>query len=209
MKIVFLGPPGSGKGTQAEFVSEKLGIPTISTGNILREAIRNKTKTGLMAKEHIDAGRLVPDDVILEIVRERISQSDCDGGYILDGVPRTIAQAEELDRMGLQFDVVLTLEVGDDVIESRMTGRRTCPSCGATYHVVSNPPATEGKCDKCDGELVQREDDKPETVRSRLSVYHENTEPLIGYYGRKGCLRPVVVGGGIEAVSQRVFRALE
>ena len=209
MKIIFLGPPGSGKGTQAEFASKKLGVPAISTGSILREAIRNKTETGILAKDHIDAGRLVPDEVVLEIVRERIARPDCESGYILDGVPRNIAQAEALSRMGVEFDIVVSLEIGDDVIESRMTGRRTCSACGAVFHIVSNPSEKEGVCDKCGGELVLRVDDKPETVRDRLSVYHENTEPLIGYYGRIGNLRPVAVDGNIDEVAQKVFRALE
>ena len=188
MKIILLGAPGAGKGTQAEIISKKLGIPTISTGNILRAAVKAGTPIGLEAKSYMDAGKLVPDEVIIGIIQERLAQSDCANGFILDGVPRTIAQAEALDAHGIHFDAVLSLEIADSVIEARMTGRRTCHTCGATYHIVAAPPQQEGVCDKCGGELEQRKDDQPETVKHRLEVYHNETEPLKDYYQAHGVL---------------------
>ena len=177
MKLILLGAPGAGKGTQADILCEKLDIPTISTGNILRAAVKNGTPTGLKAKAFMDAGQLVPDEVIIGIISERLEEPDCAKGYILDGVPRTIAQAEALEKAGIVFDCVVSLEVSDETIMERMSGRRVCPDCGASYHVAAVPPKAEGVCDKCGGKLIQRKDDAPETVKSRLEVYHKETEP--------------------------------
>lgn len=209
MKLILLGAPGAGKGTQADIISKRLGIPTISTGNILRAAVKNGTSIGMKAKEYMDAGKLVPDEIILGIVEERLAQSDCRNGYVLDGVPRTIAQAEFLEKDGVKFDAVLALEISDDAILQRMTGRRTCHSCGATYHVVTAPPKTEGVCDSCGGELEQRKDDKPETVRHRLEVYHSETEPLKHFYESRGVLKSVPDMGGIEATTAAIMKLLE
>ena len=170
MKLILLGAPGAGKGTQAEIISEKLHIPTISTGNILREAIKNGTETGLKAKSFMDAGKLVPDDVIIGIVSERVAQPDCANGFILDGVPRTLPQAEALEAAGIHFDRVVSIEIEDAVIEARMTGRRVCGSCGASFHLTAHPPKVEGVCDVCGKELIVRKDDAPETVASRSSM---------------------------------------
>ena len=208
MKLILLGAPGAGKGTQAEIISQKLGSPTISTGNILRAAVKNGTPVGLKAKEYMEAGKLVPDEVIIGIIQERLAEADCANGYILDGVPRTIAQAEALDKAGIHFDVVLSLEIADSVIEARMTGRRTCHGCGATYHIVAAPPKTEGVCDKCGGALEQRKDDQPETVKHRLEVYHQETEPLKDYYQAKGLLQNVPDLGGIEATNEAIMKLL-
>lgn len=208
MKIILLGAPGAGKGTQAELISHKMGIPTISTGNILRAAVKEGTPTGLQAKSYMDAGKLVPDEVIIGIIKERLAQPDCQGGFILDGVPRTIAQAEALEQHGICFDAVLFLAIADSVIAERMTGRRACHTCGATYHIKSAPPAKEGVCDKCGGPLEQREDDQPETVRKRLQVYHEETEPLKDFYQAEGVLRTVPDLGGIEATNDKIMELL-
>ena len=178
MKLILLGAPGAGKGTQAEILCKELDIPTISTGNILRAAVKNGTPTGLKAKAFMDAGQLVPDEVIIGIITERLAESDCEKGYILDGVPRTIAQAEALEKAGVAFDSVVSIEISDETIMERMSGRRVCPDCGASYHVVAVPPVKEGVCDKCGAALIQRKDDAPETVKSRLQVYHKETEPL-------------------------------
>ena len=209
MKIIILGAPGAGKGTQAEIISKKLGIPTISTGNILRAAVKAGTPIGLEAKSYMDAGKLVPDEVIIGIIQERLTESDCANGFILDGVPRTIAQAEALDAHGIHFDAVLSLEIADSVIEARMTGRRTCHTCGATYHIVAAPPKQEGICDKCGGELEQRKDDQPETVKHRLEVYHNETEPLKDYYQAHGVLMSVPDLGGIEETNNKIMELLE
>ena len=208
MKLIMLGAPGAGKGTQAAILSEKLGIPTISTGNILRAAVKNGTPVGLKAKSFMDAGKLVPDEVIIGIVAERLAEPDCANGYILDGVPRTIAQAEALEKAGILFDNVVSLEISDEEIISRMSGRRACTACGATYHVVSAPPKTEGKCDKCGADLVLRDDDKAETVRSRLEVYHKETEPLKDFYAKRGVLRTVENRPTIEETTKGVLAAL-
>ena len=208
MKLIFLGAPGAGKGTQAEIISRKLNIPTISTGNILRAAVKAGTPVGLQAKSYMDAGKLVPDDVIIGIIKERLAQPDCAIGFILDGVPRTIAQAEALEQAGIQFDGVLSLEIADEVIEARMTGRRTCHSCGATYHIVAYPPKQDGVCDMCGGELEQRKDDLPETVKHRLEVYHRETEPLKDFYQTRGVLKIVPDMGGIEATSEKILELL-
>ena len=191
MKLMFLGAPGAGKGTQADAVSARLGIPTISTGNILREAVKNGTPIGIKAKEYMDAGKLVPDDVIIGLVDERIAQDDCKNGFILDGMPRTIVQAEALEKAGIEFDNIISLEISDDEIMSRMTGRRTCPACGASFHIKDNPSKKEGVCDNCGSELTQRKDDAPETVRERLVVYHDSTEPLKAFYAERGKLKLV------------------
>ncbi len=190
MKIIFLGAPGAGKGTQAELVAERAGIPTISTGAIIREAIRTGTEMGKAAKSYTDNGALVPDEVVIGIIRERLVQDDCNGGYILDGFPRTVPQAEALDRMGINIDVVLSIEVADEAIVERMSGRRVC-ECGASYHTAYKPSADGVHCDKCGKELTIRRDDAPEVVRSRLKVYHETTEPLKSFYATKGILKTV------------------
>ena len=208
MKLILLGAPGAGKGTQAELLSAKLGIPTISTGNILRAAIKDGTPTGLEAKRYMDEGKLVPDSVIIGIVADRLGQPDCEKGFILDGVPRTIGQAEALDKAGVGFDKVLSIEISDGEIEERMSGRRVCQSCGAPYHVKAKPPKAEGVCDSCGGQLVQREDDRAETVRKRLEVYHAETEPLKGFYEGKGILVPVANQDTIEGTNQAIMEAL-
>jgi adenylate kinase len=208
MKLVLLGAPGAGKGTQAEILSRTLNIPTISTGNILRAAMKNGTPVGLKAKEYVESGRLVPDDVIIGIVQERLAEPDCANGYILDGMPRTIPQAEALEQCGIDVDCALSLEVTDAVIVERMSGRRTCKDCSSTFHIVSNPPKVEGKCDFCGGELTIRKDDAPETVLSRLETYHNITEPLKDYYSKKGNL--VIVEGQeqVDDTTKLVFEAL-
>ena len=208
MKLILLGAPGAGKGTQAELLSAKLNIPTISTGNILRAAIKEGTPTGLEAKRYMDEGKLVPDSVIIGIVADRLAQPDCVGGFILDGVPRTIGQAQALDDHGVTFDKVLSIEISDGEIEERMSGRRVCQSCGAPYHVKARPPKQEGVCDSCGGQLVQREDDKAETVRKRLEVYHAETEPLKGFYEGKGILVPVANQDTIEGTNKAIMEAL-
>ena len=209
MKLILLGAPGAGKGTQAEVLCQKLGIPTISTGNILRAAIQAGTPVGLQAKSFMDAGKLVPDEVIIQIVAQRIAQSDCAEGFILDGVPRTIAQAEALDAAGVRFDRVLSLEITDQEIEERMSGRRVCSKCGASFHIHARPTKVEGVCDNCGGPVVQRDDDKPETVRHRLEVYHQQTEPLKDYYQAKGLLTLVDNRPTIEATTQAIMEALQ
>ncbi|MDD7771631.1 MAG: adenylate kinase [Firmicutes bacterium] len=209
MKLILLGAPGAGKGTQAEIIAAKLRIPTISTGNILREAIRNETQTGLEAKRYMDGGMLVPDDVILGIVAERVAREDCKNGFILDGVPRTIAQAQALEDKGVCMDCVLSIEIDDAVIERRMTGRRVCASCGASYHVTAHPPRAGGVCDACGGELIIRKDDAPDTVRQRLKVFHEQTEALKGFYEKLGKLKLINGDQPIEAVTRDVLAALE
>ena len=208
MKLILLGAPGAGKGTQAEIIAAKLNIPTISTGNILREAIKNGTETGLKAKSFMDKGMLVPDDVIIDIVRERLAEKDCANGYILDGVPRTIVQAQALLDQGVEIDRVVSIEIDDEVIEKRMTGRRVCSSCGTSYHIVANPPKTEGICNACGGELMIRKDDKPETVRHRLEVYHAETEALKGFYEKLGKLRLVEGNQPIEDATRDILAAL-
>ena len=208
MKLILLGAPGAGKGTQAEILCKKLGIPSISTGNILRAAIKDGTPTGLKAKSYIDAGKLVPDEVIIGIVNERLSQDDCAKGYILDGVPRTIAQAEALEKAGIQFDAVVSIEISEDEILRRMTGRRVCEACGSSYNVEAVPPRVEGICDNCGGKLIQRKDDTPETVRERLKVYHTETEPLVGFYAQRGLLKSVAVNGTKEETAQAILAVL-
>jgi adenylate kinase len=191
MKLILLGAPGAGKGTQAEILCKELNIPTISTGNILRAAIKNGTPTGVKAKAFMDEGKLVPDEVIIGIINERLAEEDCANGYILDGVPRTIAQAEAIEKAGILFDHVISIEIADETIINRMSNRRVCEDCGASYHLVAVPPKVEGVCDKCGGKLVQRKDDAPETVKARLDIYHKETEPLKGFYAERGLLRSV------------------
>ena len=208
MRLILLGAPGAGKGTQAELLAAKLNIPTISTGNILREAIKNGTETGLKAKSFMDNGMLVPDEVIIGIVRERLAQADCANGYILDGVPRTVPQAQALLDQSVEIDRVVSIEIADEVIEPRMTGRRVCGDCGASYHILTKPPKNEGICNACGGTLVIRKDDKPETVRHRLSVYHAETEALKGFYEKLGKLRLVEGNQPIEDVNRDIMAAL-
>lgn len=209
MNLILLGAPGAGKGTQAEKICEKYNIPAVSTGNIIREALKNGTDMGLKAKSYIDAGALVPDEVVIGIIKERLAEDDCKNGFILDGFPRTIPQAEALDQMGINIDKVVDIEVPDEKIAARLSGRRVCLKCGATYHLEYKKPKTDGICDTCGEELVQRKDDKPETVIDRLNVYHEQTEPLKDYYAKTGKL--VVVEGQEEVADTTalVFKALE
>ena len=209
MNLILLGAPGAGKGTQAEIICAKLNIPSISTGNILRAAVKEGTEMGLKAKSFMDAGALVPDEVIIGILKERLAQPDCANGFILDGVPRTIAQAEALDAAGVRFDRVLSLEITDQEIEERMSGRRVCSKCGASFHIHARPTKVEGVCDNCGGPVVQRDDDKPETVRHRLEVYHQQTEPLKDYYQAKGLLTLVDNRPTIEATTQAIMEALQ
>ena len=208
MKLIMFGAPGAGKGTQAAILSERLDVPTISTGNILRAAVKNGTPVGLQAKSYMDAGKLVPDQVIIGIIAERLAEADCQRGYILDGVPRTIGQAEALEQAKIQFDCVVDIEVPDQEILHRMIGRRSCPICGATYHVEAAPPKVEGKCDHCGNTLTLREDDKPETVISRLAIYHAQTEPLKQFYAERGILKVVGFQPTLEATTQAVLDAL-
>ena len=208
MRLILLGAPGAGKGTQAEILSRKLSIPTISTGNILRASIKNGTPVGLKAKAYVESGALVPDDVIIGIVAERLAESDCANGYILDGMPRTIPQAEALEKAGIDIDCALSIEIADETIIKRMSGRRTCPNCGASYHVVAAPPKTEGVCDKCGSALTIRKDDAPETVKARLEVYHKETEPLKAFYAERGKLKSVENQPTIEATTAEIEKAL-
>ena len=209
MKLVLLGAPGAGKGTQGAILSEKLNIPTISTGNILRAAMKNGTPVGEQVKAYMDAGQLVPDELIIDIVLERISQPDCKNGYILDGFPRTIPQAEALEAHHVGIDWAVSLEVPDELIVERMRGRRSCPECGATFHVTNNPPKVEGVCDHCGAELTIRKDDAPETVLNRLKTYHETTEPLKGFYEKRGKLKLIESQPTIEATTALICKKLE
>ena len=208
MKLIMLGAPGAGKGTQAKKIAQKYQIPHISTGDIFRANIKAGTELGMKAKAFMDAGQLVPDEVIIGIISERLEEPDCAKGYILDGVPRTIAQAEALEKAGIVFDCVVSLEVSDETIMERMSGRRVCPDCGASYHVAAVPPKAEGVCDKCGGKLIQRKDDAPETVKSRLEVYHKETEPLKAFYAERGLLKTVENQPTVEAISQAILRVL-
>ena len=208
MNLILLGAPGAGKGTQAELLMEKLSIPGISTGNMLREAMKNGTPVGEKAKYYMDNGLLVPDEVILDIVAERVAQPDCANGFILDGVPRTLAQAEALQERGVRIDHVVSIEIDDSVIEGRMTGRRVCTKCGASYHVVANAPKVENVCDHCGSELMIRKDDAPETVRRRLEVYHEQTEVLKDFYNKLGKLRLVEGNQTIEGANEDILVAI-
>ncbi len=209
MNLILLGAPGAGKGTQAEIVCDRLHIPTISTGNILRAAIKDGTEMGLKAKEAIDAGRLVSDEIIIGIVKERLAQDDCQNGFILDGVPRTVAQAQALEKMGVRIDKVVDIEVPDEAIIARLSGRRVCSACGTSYHTEYKPSAQEGVCDRCNGALITRRDDEPATVLERLATYHEQTEPLIDFYRERGKL--VVVKGQekVDDTTRLLLAALE
>ena len=208
MNLILLGAPGAGKGTQAELLVQKLSIPAISPGNMLREAMANGTELGKKAKKYMDDGLLVPDELILGIVADRVARPDCQKGFILDGVPRTLAQAQALEDMGVKIDHVVSIEVDDAAIEGRMTGRRVCAKCGASYHITANPPKTEGLCDLCGGELVTRKDDAPETVRRRLEVYHSTTEVLKDFYGKLGRLRLVNGSQSIEGANEDILKAI-
>ena len=209
MKLILLGAPGAGKGTQAEVICKALNIPAISTGNIIREALAQGTEMGLKAQSFMDAGQLVPDDVVIGIIKERLAKDDCANGFILDGFPRTIPQAEALDAMGVIIDKVIDIEVPDEKIAARMSGRRVCKDCGSSYHLEYKAPKAEGVCDACDGELIQRKDDAPETVLDRLAVYHKQTEPLKDYYSKKGILRIVEGQEEIADTSALTLKALE
>ena len=208
MNLILLGAPGAGKGTQAELLVKQLSIPAISTGNMLREAMANGTELGKKAKQYMDEGSLVPDELILGIVADRVAQPDCRNGFILDGVPRTLVQAEALEAKGIQIDHVVSIEVDDKDIEARMTGRRVCAKCGASYHVVANPPRVEGVCDQCGGELIIRKDDKPETVRHRLEVYHASTEVLKDFYSKLGRLRTINGSQSIQGANADILKAI-
>ena len=208
MNLILLGAPGAGKGTQAEMLAAKLQIPSISTGNMLREAIANGTDLGKKAKQYMDEGNLVPDELILGIVADRVAQPDCQGGFILDGVPRTLAQAEALEAAGVKIDHVVSIEVDDREIEGRMTGRRVCGKCGASFHITANPPKIDGICDSCGGELIIRKDDAPETVRNRLAVYHATTEVLKDFYGKLGRLVEVNGSQSIEKANEDILAAI-
>ena len=208
MNLILLGAPGAGKGTQAELLTAKLGIPAISTGNMLREAMANGTELGKQVRSYMDSGSLVPDELILGIVSERVSQPDCANGFILDGVPRTLAQAEALTAKGIRIDHVISIEIDDAVIEGRMTGRRVCTKCGASYHIVANPPKQEGICDLCGEPVAIRKDDAPETVLHRLEVYHASTEVLKDYYAGQGKLRLVSGDQPIESAQSEILAAI-
>ena len=209
MKLILLGAPGAGKGTQAEKIVEKYGIPAVSTGNIIRAALKAGTEMGLKAKSFMDAGQLVPDDVVIGIIKDRLKEKDCENGFILDGFPRTIPQAQALEDMGVDIDKVLDIEVPDEKITARLSGRRVCSKCANSYHLLYKKPKTEGVCDACGGELIQRKDDAPETVQARLKEYHEMTEPLKDFYKKLGKL--VIVEGQEEVADTTalVFKALE
>ena len=209
MNLILLGAPGAGKGTQAEILCERLNIPTISTGNMIREALQSGTEMGLKAKSFIEAGQLVPDEVVIGIVRERLTQDDCKNGFILDGFPRTIPQAEALDRMGVTIDRVVDINVPDEVIARRVSGRRVCLDCGNTYHIETKKPRVDGVCDRCGNTLVQRKDDQPETVQERLSVYHEQTEPLRDYYAAAGKLLVMDGQMGIQEMAEKTLEQLK
>ena len=209
MKLILLGAPGAGKGTQAEVICNKKNIPTISTGNILREALKSGTEMGLKAKTYMESGQLVPDEILIGIIKDRMKEPDCQNGFILDGFPRTIPQAEALDQMGAGIDVVLDIEVADEDIVTRMSGRRVCEKCGSSYHVLYKQPKAEGVCDACGGTLIQRKDDHPDTVKERLTVYHDQTEPLKEYYSKQGKLRVVHGQDKVEDTTRMVLEALE
>ena len=208
MNLILLGAPGAGKGTQAEILKEKLAIPTISTGNILREAVKNETPLGLEAKGYMESGKLVPDALVISIIEERLTKDDCKNGFILDGFPRTIPQAEALQEGGVRIDKALEIAVSDDEIIARLSGRRVCSGCGAPYHMISCPPPGDNVCPKCGAEIITRKDDLPETIKHRLDVYHEQTEPLKGFYGEQG--KHAVVNGenGIEETTHLALKAL-
>ena len=208
MNLILLGAPGAGKGTQAELISEKVGIPAISTGNMLREAMKNGSELGKQVKQYMDEGSLVPDDVIMSIIAERVNQPDCNNGFILDGVPRTLAQAEAMDAKGIKIDCVVSIEVDEEEIIARMSGRRVCTKCGASYHIVNNPTKTEGICDLCGNAVAIRKDDEPATVLHRLEVYHETTEVLKSFYQERGLLCLVYGNQPINGTHQDILKAI-
>ena len=209
MNLIFLGAPGAGKGTQAEIVCDKLGIPSISTGNMLREAVKNATPAGIAAKERMDKGDLVPDDIVIGILKDRIAQDDCKNGFILDGFTRTVVHADALEKLGVKIDKVIEISVPDEKIIARLSGRRVCEGCGASYHMEYKPTKSEGICDSCGAKVVQRVDDKPETVLSRLETYREKTAPLKGYYENKGMLKTVIGQDEIADTSKLTLAAIE
>ena len=209
MNLILLGAPGAGKGTQAAILSKELNIPTISTGNILRAAVASGSELGKQAKACMESGALVSDEIIIGIIRDRLAEPDCANGYILDGVPRTLGQAEALEENGIKFDHVVSMEISDETIMERMSGRRVCPKCGASYHITAVPPKKEGVCDECGSELITRKDDAPETVKSRLAVYHKETEPLKDFYKSRGVLYPVEDQGSVEATSAAILKVLK
>ncbi len=209
MNLILLGAPGAGKGTQAEVICDKLNIPAISTGNMLREAVKNGTKSGLEAKSFMDSGALVPDEVVIGILKDRIAEDDCKAGFILDGFPRTVPQAEALDKMGVKIDKVLEIAVADEAITQRLSGRRVCEDCGNSYHVDFKPTKVAGVCDKCGGKTVQRKDDEPATVLSRLETYHKQTAPLKDFYATKGILTTVEGQDTVDSTSALVLEALK
>ena len=209
MKLILLGAPGAGKGTQAEILSRELKIPTISTGNMLRAAMKQDTPLGRTVKEYMDTGKLVSDEIVIELLSERLQEPDCANGFILDGVPRTLTQAESLEQAGIRFDAAVAIESSDETIIARIGGRRVCESCGASYHIVNIPPKQEGICDKCGGQLVQRKDDAPETVKNRLQVYHTTTEPLKGFYETRGILKTVADQPTAAETLQEILAVLE
>ncbi|MCH5204775.1 MAG: adenylate kinase [Oscillospiraceae bacterium] len=209
MNMIFLGAPGAGKGTQAEVVCKELNIPAISTGNMLREAVKNSTEAGLKAKSYMDAGELVPDEVVIGILKDRIAQPDAQNGFILDGFPRTVEQAEALEKMGVEIDKVVEIDVSDEAITARMSGRRVCEGCGNSYHIEYKPTKVEGICDACGAKVVQRIDDKPETVQARLKTYHEKTAPLKDYYAKRGKLVTVQGQNEIAETSRLTLAAIK
>ena len=208
MKIILLGAPGAGKGTQAEAICKHLSIPQISTGNIIRAALKNGTEMGKKAQAYMDAGKLVPDEVVIGIIEERLQEDDCKNGYVLDGFPRTIPQAEALEKVGITFDAVVSLEISDEEIVERMGGRRVCASCGAPFHVKNLPPKVEGVCDACGGKLEARADDKPEVVRDRLKVYHKETAPLKDFYAARNLLKTVENQPTVAETTTAILKAL-
>jgi len=209
MNLILLGAPGAGKGTQAEVICDALKIPAISTGNILREAVKNGTKSGLEAKSFMDSGALVPDEVVIGILKDRIAADDCQNGFILDGFPRTVPQAEALEKMGVQIDKVIEIYVADEKIQQRLSGRRVCEACGASYHTDFKPTKVEGVCDKCSGKTVQRKDDEPATILERLKIYHTQTAPLKGFYAERGKLTTVEGQEDVAHTSQLTLKAVE
>ncbi len=213
MNLILLGPPGSGKGTQAQMMIERYHVPQISTGDILRGAVKEKTPLGIEAKRYMDQGKLVPDEVVVGIVRDRLKVSDCNSGFILDGFPRTLPQAEALDstlkEMERGIDHVVNIEMDKDELIKRLTGRRTCRRCGVMYHIIFDPPKKDGICDKCGGDLYQRDDDKEETIKARLQVYEKQTTPLIEYYRKRGALRSIDGMGEIKEIFQKIAKAIE
>ncbi len=209
MNLILLGAPGAGKGTQAEIICEHLNIPAISTGNIIREALKNGTDLGKKAKSYMDEGALVPDEIVINIIKERLAQDDCKNGFVLDGFPRTVPQAEALEAMGVVIDKVIDIEVPDEKIMTRLCGRRVCESCGSSYHIEFKPPVKDGECDKCEGKLIQRKDDHPDTIRERLHVYHDQTEPLKAFYDKKGKLCIVEGQEEVSDTAKLTLSALE